>query len=135
MSQQMTLEDFRRQLRQMRTMVEKMGGLQRCLGLIPGGALVQQEALDRFHGLQARTHCSITHLEIIHAADASLSSRDPRPACAHAFFYFRRPEEERSAGQAAVRTLAAVGVLILVMLAGLILLFAICIAVLSGAKF
>jgi WD40 repeat protein len=52
------------------------------------------EEAYRFRGLQAATHLSITHLEIIHATEESLA-RDHahrRPACSHAFFYFRRPE-------------------------------------------
>ncbi len=59
-------------------------------GWVPEHETFPADALDRFHGLQARTHCSITHLEIIHAADASLSTRDARPACSQAFFYFRQ---------------------------------------------
>jgi hypothetical protein len=45
--------------------------------------------LQRFRGLQGRTDCSITHLEIIHAAEQPLSTTDPKPPCRHAFFYFR----------------------------------------------
>ena len=44
----MTLEDFRAQLEQFRAMSGKMGGLKGMLGMLPGGAQVPKEALDRF---------------------------------------------------------------------------------------
>ena len=52
-----TLEDFRAQLRQFRSMATKMGGLKGMLGLMPGGAQVPQEALDRFDEKQ------VVHME------------------------------------------------------------------------
>lgn len=43
-----TLEDFRGFLRQSRAMMGKAGGLKGLLGMMPGGAQVPQEAVDRF---------------------------------------------------------------------------------------
>jgi hypothetical protein len=50
------------------------------------------EAPERFRGLQARTHCSITHLEIIHATEEPLNTVPTQQPDLHAFFYFRAPE-------------------------------------------
>src|SRR4051794_31708763 len=52
------------------------------------------EELYAFHGLQAQTHLSITHLEIQHAALAPIPTKDGKTAtrCQQAFFYFRDPE-------------------------------------------
>jgi hypothetical protein len=56
------------------------------------------EELYRFQGLQATTHCSITHLEVLHAIGRPIIRRlqplkkgvlAPSP-CPHAFFFFRR---------------------------------------------
>ncbi len=61
-------------------------------GCVPKANEFPVEATDKFRGLRLRTHCSITHLEIIHAIEEALNPVDPRPLCQHAFFYFRRPE-------------------------------------------
>jgi hypothetical protein len=54
------------------------------------------EEMYEFKGLQATTHRSITHLEIMHAIEKPFPSKmeqvDSQVPCSHAFFYFRRPE-------------------------------------------
>jgi hypothetical protein len=49
-----------------------------------------------------------------------------------AFFYLRRPQEDRSVGVAVVRTLATVGVMVGVLIAFLILFFAVCLVTMGG---
>ncbi len=51
------------------------------------------EELYEFRGIQAETHLSITHLEILHAALAPLRSRTPHPDFPRmqAYFYLRDP--------------------------------------------
>ena len=46
-----------------------------------------------FRGVQAETHLSITHLEILHAALAPLKAKTPHPEFPEmqAYFYFRDP--------------------------------------------
>jgi WD40 repeat protein len=61
-------------------------------GWIPGPGGVPAEALQQFGGLRSRLHCSITHLELIHAVEEPLNSDLPPPPCSQAFFYFRKPE-------------------------------------------
>ncbi len=52
------------------------------------------EEMYRFRGLQAQTHLSITHLEILHAALESIPTKEgeSKPVCRQAFFYFRDPK-------------------------------------------
>ncbi len=54
------------------------------------------EEMYAFHGLQAKTHLSITHLEILHAAMQTIpkilaKEGKSEPVCKQAFFYFRDP--------------------------------------------
>jgi hypothetical protein len=49
-----------------------------------------------------------------------------------AFFYFQRPQKDRSVGQALVRTLATVGALVAVLVAFVILMFIVCLVSLRG---
>lgn len=51
------------------------------------------EQMYVFKGLQASTHLSITHLEILHAAMQSIPTKEGKtePVCQHAYFYFREP--------------------------------------------
>jgi hypothetical protein len=51
---------------------------------------------------------------------------------AFAIFYFRRPQLERSVGEAVVHTLAMVGALVAVLVAFLILVIAACLAGCKG---
>ena len=52
------------------------------------------EEMYRFHHLQAQTHLSITHLEILHAALSCIPQLDgtTKQPCAQTFFYFRDPQ-------------------------------------------
>lgn len=74
-----TLDDFRGQLRQFRTMSEKMGGVRALLRMVPGLAQMPNEALDRFDESELdRFQAAIDSMTIEERSDPDLLLDGPR---------------------------------------------------------